>query len=288
MIIMFLFHWVIYLNPEWIDSTEDFSRSMLSIASFMMWLKVLYFCRIFSSTGYLVRMIIEMFYEMRIFIFVLLVTICAYSDAFQTISSSPYQAKDENGEYIRPFGNNFLDAFIITYRMGLGDWNASSEDFGPVATGTVWFLFIINTLFIMIVMMNLLIALISESFARIAENAENASYQEFAMMVNENSYLIPEDVRNNYCDKESYLIISRSIAEEVENIDDKEQVAVLLLDGQQAVVKHQRICAVDLLLRRSLVLDPADAEPGGRVVGREPFGRVQADGPECCPGLERA
>ena len=46
----------------------------------------------------------------------------------------------------------------------------------------------------MIVMLNLLIAIISESFAAVNEVAENASYQEMAAMIAENAYLIPNHV----------------------------------------------------------------------------------------------
>lgn len=35
----------------------DFLRTFVSLASFMLWMKLLYFLRIFPETGYLIRMI---------------------------------------------------------------------------------------------------------------------------------------------------------------------------------------------------------------------------------------
>ena len=64
----------------------DTDRSIQAIATFFMWMKFLYFLRIFKSTGYLIQMIIEVVYDMRVFMVILLVTIVAFSDAFLSIS----------------------------------------------------------------------------------------------------------------------------------------------------------------------------------------------------------
>lgn len=63
---------------------------------------------------------------------------------------------------------------VYTYRLILGDWD--TEKFGEVSVLLVWILFLLCTIFNMIVMLNLLIAIISESFARVNDNAVNAGY----------------------------------------------------------------------------------------------------------------
>lgn len=47
-------------------------------------------------------------------------------------------------------------------------------------------------------MLNLLIAIISETFSHVKENARNASYQEMAAMIAENAYIIPQEVKETY------------------------------------------------------------------------------------------
>jgi hypothetical protein len=69
------------------------------------------------------------------------------------------------------------------------------DEFGDVGTPLVYALFIMCTLFNTIVMLNLLIAIISETFSTVKENASNAAYQEMASMIAENSYLIPDHVK---------------------------------------------------------------------------------------------
>ncbi len=51
-----------------------------------MWIKFLQALRIFKSTGYLIRMIVEVIYDMGIFLFILLVTLCAFGDTFLRLS----------------------------------------------------------------------------------------------------------------------------------------------------------------------------------------------------------
>jgi hypothetical protein len=61
-------------------------RLVLAIVLFIMWLKALYFMRIYSSFAYLIRMIVQVFKDMKTFLVVLMVTIMAFSDAFEVLS----------------------------------------------------------------------------------------------------------------------------------------------------------------------------------------------------------
>ena len=127
-----------------------------------MWFKFLYFLRIYKSTGYLISMIFEVIKDMRYFFLVLLLTIIAFGDSFLSIS---YGNKEDDR-----FTTGFVDSIIYTYRMILGDFD--TEAFGSVATPLVMILFLLCTIFNMIVMLNLLIAIISESFARVTSKSD--------------------------------------------------------------------------------------------------------------------
>jgi hypothetical protein len=81
--------------------------------------------------------------------------------------------------------------------MVLGDFDTTA--FGTVAVPYVWILFLACTVFNMIIMLNLLIAIISESFARINSVSLQASYQEKASIIAENDYLIPKSKKLSYC-----------------------------------------------------------------------------------------
>jgi len=163
-----------------------------------MWAKQLYFLRVFDSYSYLIRMITLVIYDMKEFMVVLLIAVLAFSDTFRTISDG--NLKEDR------FVDGFFDSFFNSYRMALGDWDL--EQIGHVAIPLCYFFFFLSTVFNMIVMFNLLIAIISETFTNVNDNAVYAAFQEKANMVAENSYLIPEKEKDEACEDNCLLVIA--------------------------------------------------------------------------------
>ena len=93
--------------------------------------------------------------------------------------------------------------------MIIGDFDTSA--FGTVAVPVAWILFVMCTIFGSIVMLNLLIAIISDTFSRVTENADQAAYQEMAKLIDENQYLIPIKVRASYVLQNKYLVIVKDL-----------------------------------------------------------------------------
>jgi len=78
---------------------------------------------------------------------------------------------------------------------------------GNIQPYTVWALFLLCTILNVIVMLNLLIAIISESFAHINMNSTLNSMQERARIIAENSYLIPDDKMREISDTKKYILV---------------------------------------------------------------------------------
>lgn len=155
-------------------------------------------------------MIIEVVLDMKAFMLVWMISILAFSDSFLGLSL----ANPPDQRFIQ---KGFLDAFTFTYRLILGDWN--TENFGGVAVPLVWILFLLCTIFNLIVMLNLLIAIISETFARVNANAISTGYKEMASLIAENHYIVPENVKNSYAEQNRYLLIVTSLVGE--DIEEK-------------------------------------------------------------------
>ena len=90
----------------------------------------------------------------------------------------------------------------------------------------------------MIVMLNLLIAIISETFATVQANAENAGYQEKAKMIFDNSFMVPNSSREKHCDANSYLLFVEKKEIEVEDHND-ENTAEMLKEIHDLLVKKK-------------------------------------------------
>ena len=160
-----------------------------------MWLKVLYVLRIFKSTGYLIRAVVEVIFDMLIFLLIFFITIIAFGDSFLRLSNGNLEAVEE-GEESGRFIKHFFFAIMYGYRMILGDFD--TDAFGEVAVPLAWIFFVLCTILDMIVMLNLLIAIISDTYARVAGNADQAAYQEMAKLINENEFLIPHRIQKKY------------------------------------------------------------------------------------------
>lgn len=57
-----------------------------SITSFFMWIKFLYFMRVFKGTGYLIGMIFQVIADMRYFLLILCIALIAFGDSFLSIA----------------------------------------------------------------------------------------------------------------------------------------------------------------------------------------------------------
>lgn len=107
----------VFLVYDFNDSTAEriWLKTLLALASFMLWLKFLYFLRLFKLTSYLIRVVTEIIYDIRIFLLIWVLEVLAFSDAFLTLS---FGYSDES-----PFaGNTYTSSFIWTYRLCFADF----------------------------------------------------------------------------------------------------------------------------------------------------------------------
>lgn len=163
------------------ETYEDssFLDTVHAIASILMWLKFLYFLRLFDATGYLIRIVISMVWDMKIFILILFIVEIGFGEAFLRLSE-----KSGDGAFLE----NYAMAFIYAFRLTLGD--NDTDAYATIAQPvTAWILFVCCEVFTNIVMLNLLVTIIGQSFETINDNARLANFKERAKLIAENSYL---------------------------------------------------------------------------------------------------
>ena len=106
----------------------------------------------------MIRIIIEVIKEMRFFLLIMLLIIFAFGNSLLQLSAANEDEKD------RFISGGILGGANYVYQMILG---SASTDFGNVGVPFCWILFLICSVLNMIIMINLLIAIISEAFARV-------------------------------------------------------------------------------------------------------------------------
>ena len=70
----------------------------------MLWIKFIYFLRIFSLTGHYVRILTDVVFEMKYFLFIIMIVYLGFGDAFLRLS----EASTSDSQWILNFGDSFI------------------------------------------------------------------------------------------------------------------------------------------------------------------------------------
>ncbi|CDW77719.1 wd-40 repeat protein [Stylonychia lemnae] len=189
----------------------EFLPVMHSCSSLLLWINFLYFLRLFDSTSYLIRILINVFWDMKWFLILLLICQIGFAEAFLRLS----EYSQEDGQFL----SNIVHAFIYAFRMSIVDNDTSAYD-KNVSQTTIWILFIVAGIIMPIVMLNLLISIISKSFDDINKQSKLAAYQEKAKIIFENAFVIPTSA-NKKEDAQKFITIFKKISSGSNSQDQK-------------------------------------------------------------------
>lgn len=134
-------------------------RSVAALGAFLMWLKVFYWMRLFRNSGYYITLILNTIYDIRIFLAMVLLIIIAFSNTMYLC-----QLNSAAGDVVaQNYGSPIIDAFISQYMLSLGEFNYGGFITSP-DDGMEWFFFCFGTFLMMVVFMNMLIAIMGNTF----------------------------------------------------------------------------------------------------------------------------
>ena len=81
--------------------------------------------------------------------------------------------------------SSLVYAFYLSYLVSAGEFMLD-DGFGDAAVTYRMILFVLSTVTLMIIMLNLFIAIISDVFASVSQQGERASFREYASLIAEN------------------------------------------------------------------------------------------------------
>jgi hypothetical protein len=73
-------------------------HEIFSIGALLLWIKSLYYMRIFRTTAGFIRMVTEVIYDIRYFLFIIFVVVFAFSHAFAILAINE-SAEDDPAEF---------------------------------------------------------------------------------------------------------------------------------------------------------------------------------------------
>jgi hypothetical protein len=168
-----------------------------------MWLKLFYFGRMFFTSAAMIRMVIEITYDMKYFLVVLLLAIAGFANCFMIL------ARNYDKEEMFT-GNSYWRSFIYSYRQALGDFD--TEAFDEPDQYYLYFIWFLNTMITLIVFLNMLVAVMGDTFDRVQETSENNMLKELANIMVENEMLINR--KRLFGDAKYIIVIQEEQAEE--------------------------------------------------------------------------
>lgn len=131
-------------------------------------------------------MITECFKDMLSFLLVFVIGVIAFADAFLSIetvlgitNALPPVPFDENGTAYEKYVQGYVIAWQKSFLVALGEFDENLDFYREED----WLVFLLCCLFNIIVLLNLLIAIISETYTRIADLKTQNSYKEKAVQI---------------------------------------------------------------------------------------------------------
>jgi len=143
-----------------------------SITFLLFWFRVLSFSRAFEGTGFMIRLVIQVILDMKYFLFMIILFTLAFSSAGFMLQTS---------FDVSPWNN-----FTLFYRLMLGDYTQYDADFTGIQNYVlIWILMILFTLLLSVIMLNLLISIIGETFNRVRTAESSMKYYELYSIITE-------------------------------------------------------------------------------------------------------
>ncbi|CDW80324.1 wd-40 repeat protein [Stylonychia lemnae] len=144
---------------------EDWNKSstmlqLFGTLNFLSWVRALSFLRLFQKTRIFIRLLVEVIYDMIPFLIVLIGAVLGISLSYEVINDI-----------------SMLEALKHNYRLTFGDFETDNY------TAANWTLFIIGSVLIPLIMLNMLVAIMSDTYARVMSDILPSDFLELNQMI---------------------------------------------------------------------------------------------------------
>ena len=150
-------------------NVANFRYTMQAVASFFMWIKIFYFLRIFRQTGFFVNMLLKVISEITTFFILYILILCSFGCSFFIMTPSE--------------GGGIFYNFNYAYLLSLGEFDMEWDNYRVPITMQMFFL--LATLLVLVVMLNLLIAIVSTVYENVIETQQEANDFERANLISD-------------------------------------------------------------------------------------------------------
>lgn len=171
-------------------------RTIGGLTVFAFWMKCFYWMKVFQKFAHFVTLITETILGIKTFMFMLFLCICAFANLFFIINNNSF-ANPSNLKHLPPGGDAselryvsefieipVLDSLISMYLTGLGEFDTGGYTYeGSPNIYMAWFFFLLATFLVAVVFMNMLIAIMGNTFGEVLViQDQSALFEQINMM----------------------------------------------------------------------------------------------------------
>ena len=133
-------------------------------------------------------------------------------------------------------GENFWYSIIDSYKTAIGDF--STDDYESNRDETlVWIIWLMNTFLIFIVLLNMIIAIISDTFEKVHESKNNNLLKELSILMVESELLV---LHKNHFKNKKYMIIIEKIKDS-NHVDHESKLRTIRLNMIKKVKEQKEL-----------------------------------------------
>lgn len=167
----------LYCILIWVDFDDKFSKQVLVSLIFLSMVRGISYFRLFDKTRYMVNLLSEVFKDMISFLILLSYSTYSFAIIYFIMVNN---LLNDSGSQTQPFSSYVASAYLLN----LGDFQ--TENYGPFEWVIFFFASVINPL----IMLNLLISIMGDTFGRVKDEQAIADMRELTGMVIEGEYLM--------------------------------------------------------------------------------------------------
>lgn len=196
-------------------------RTVAAVSTWFMWVKVFYWMRLFRSSGYYITLILQTINDIKIFLAMVALILTAFANVFFLLQLN-VPAKDADNPILSSYyGSSVIDSFIGMYVMALGDFNyggfaASAND------GVAWIFFLLGTFICLVVFMNMLIAIMGNTFGEVMDHQIENALKENLHLINDHIWLL--DLRQEFKNMRYIIRVQPDCSAADDGVDISDQI----------------------------------------------------------------
>ena len=190
------------------DDIQYDRRGLAALAVVLMWFKAFYWMRLFTGTSFYVRLIRETLYDIRFFALLFICILATFGNALYVMSQG---RPDDEMLYADIFGWRVLSTLLNQYMLSLGEFDteAYQSDGEDIV---VWTIFIATTFITQITFLNMLIAVMGDTFDRVSEVKEQSALAEKIQILADYVIIVRrESIKTNDLNKFIFAVKPKSM-----------------------------------------------------------------------------